>query len=511
MRHTNKRASTAERENSPSCPSSEQCTHAMRILIGPRCVDRQGALRVGSGGTAPAFLDTVGTTPPGDAKPLDSGHSNESAHGHAGAVCPGFAPPRRGRRVAPLFTPSGCASERCAPERCASRTGRACASASTWKPRAPEGRGARASWRRYAARVAEELSTLGHTRTAERLRACGTLCEVRACHSCGDPFARVRVLVGCDVRACVLCARVRAARETARVSAAADRIADLARVKGAGALAATERELARRGAQERRTVARERDCARLRRVAGELRACLRGGWSWRMVTISPPWDPSQRASYSPAALAERLDAVRAAWSRVWSDHLSSGGHAAAYVSVEISAGGHVHLHALHFGAWVSQASLARSAGCMVDVRAARGDAVREVVKYALKGPSPRGAWIAGTSSETPHPRLAAAWCAATRGRRLVEPYGIFREALHTVDELDELDELDEREADERCASCGAADLGSAVKRLTAECARESLEIGRRAGKPLDRWSLRAEVAARGGPPPLPARVSMARG
>lgn len=393
------------------------------------------------------------------------------------------------------------------PGECWPQRSRRCRTVYSWTPRAPEGRGARASWRRYASRVAEELDALGHSRTAERLRLCGTSCEVRTCHGCGDPFASVTVLAGCDVRACVLCARTRAARESVRVAKAADRVAGYVRAGLARAQSDVARALAERSAQARATQARERDCAKLRRWQRELRGAGRGGWSWRMVTLSPRWSPGERASYTPAALAARLDAVRAAWARLWSEHLGCGGHAAAYLSVEVSAGGHVHLHALHYGPWVSQRALAACARMMVDVRRAKGDAVREVVKYALKGPSPRGAWMGGESARVPHPRLAAAWVVATRGRRLVEPYGVMRDALHAVDAC----EPDEEPEPPRCASCGCADLTDPVRLHTADVARESREMEARDPRGRPRWTLRAEVDARGqlstaAPVRLPARV-----
>jgi len=108
--------------------------------------------------------------------------------------------------------------------RCAPR-GRLCAGArAPFTPRAPEGRGSRASWRRYTDLVARELVTLGHARTAERLRLCGTSCEVQTCHDCGDPHASVAIIAGCDVRACMVCQRRRAAVESKRVGGAADRV-----------------------------------------------------------------------------------------------------------------------------------------------------------------------------------------------------------------------------------------------------------------------------------------------
>lgn len=388
--------------------------------------------------------------------------------------------------------------------RCAPR-GRLCATGPRppRAPRAPEGRGARASWRRYAELVSRELVTLGHARTAERLRLCGTSCEVQTCHGCGDPHATVAVIAGCDVRACVLCARRRAARESARVAGAADRVAGYVWEALPRACDETARALAAREEQTRHTAARARELGRLRRVAGELRGAWRGRWAWRMITISPAWRPADRASYTPAQLAARLDEVRAAWRRLWVEHLSAGGYAAAYVSVELSAGGHVHLHALHYGPFARQDALERTARCMVDVRAARGDAVREVVKYALKAPTPRAGWMGGDSAPTTHPRLAAAWVVATRGRRLVEPYGAMRAALAAEDACGPGEEEQEREAP-RCASCGSCDLTDPARRVTAHVAREAHELARATGR--DRWTLRAEVASRAGGPTLPARV-----
>lgn len=424
---------------------------------------RRDAPGGGLGAAAPTSLDTEGTTPP------------ESANAHASGV----STKRHGR-----------------------------AAGKTWAPRAPEGRGARASWRRYAVRVAEELDALGSSGVAERLRLCGTSCDVRACHGCGDPYAAVSVLAGCDVRACVLCARRRASLETARIGAAADRVAGYVRTRLPASLARTRWELARRVSQVRHTDARERDIARLRRTEAELRGAMRGTWAWRMVTISPAWAPLDRASYTPASLAGRIKEVRAAWSRLWREHLGAGGFAAAYISIELSSRGHVHLHALHYGPFANQKALARAAGCMVDVRAAHGPGgVREVVKYALKGPSPRGAWMGGESSEVPHPKLAAAWCVATRSRRLHEPYGVMRDAVHAVDECEP---VKDEPTDARCASCGSCDLGDAMRLSTAHVAFESRELARRTGR--ERWTLRAEVASRSpsAPPPLPARVTFRR-
>jgi hypothetical protein len=230
-----------------------------------------------------------------------------------------------------------------------------------------------------------------------------------------------------------------------------------------------------------------------------------------MVTISPAWDPSDPVAYRVGGLRGRIEHVKAAWRRIW--ELCRAPGAAAYVSVECSAGGHVHLPAIIYGAFRARAALARAAGCFVDVREAHGHSVREAIKYALKAPAPRGAWLAGESRETPHPALAAAWTVASRGRRLVEPFGLMRDALAAVDACEggegEGGEPAKREPP-RCASCGSLELDAGRPALLRDVARECLALGRA------RWTTAARASPRGelstaGAMVLPPRVVISFG
>ena len=371
-----------------------------------------------------------------------------------------------------------------------------------WTPRAAEGRGAKRGWRDYTRAVAAELEALGWGAVGARLRACGTVAEVRSCGSCGDRAGSVAVVAGCDSRACVLCSRRKAAEDVRRVSGA---VARLPRIVAAGTAAArhgASERLARWDAQRAATDRRDREIRLAKRDLHGLRHP--DGWRWRMITISPPWNPRDPAEYSPAGLAARVSRVREAWRALWDAGLATGGLAAALWRVEVSARGHVHAHVLYLGPWASQRWLAATAGMIVDVREARGErgrsAIVEAVKYALKGPAPRGAWLAGEASHVPHPRLAAAWVVASRGKRLTEAWGTMREALREQDASGPA-ELDGEPRAPCCASCGSSNLGDPWQERTA---RLAAELGAA-------WTLRPKRELRGGVEiTLPPRVSFVR-
>jgi len=131
--------------------------------------------------------------------------------------------------------------------------------------------------------------------------------------------------------------------------------------------------------------------------------------------------------------------------------------------------------------------------------------------FPTRGPAPAripafaaGLILAGGPSP---PRLAAGWVVATRSRRLVEPYGAFRAALHAEDECTPSDEEETEHREPECASCGSRSLTDPARRVTAHVAREAHELARATGK--ERWSLRAEVDARSGAK-IPARVKIRR-
>lgn len=320
-------------------------------------------------------------------------------------------------------------------------------------------------WRPYVAAVAHELEALGWGSLGARLSRCGARAAVRSCPSCGEHCAHALIPVGCDVRACPLCARRDAAESTREITAAALRVSGLARLaiptKRAEFLEryrVAETRLAdlstavaprclgpRRLARARARAEQQKRNARRDLLA--LRDLERGNWNWKLVTISPPRNPSDASEATPKVLRERVRALWKRWRAIWRIAGVSG-LAASWVRVELSSTGHVHIHALYFGPYLPHQWLQHAAGCMVDVRGLRDvpgvdpakaleSMVREAAKYALKSASPahRG-WIAGGRHGVANPRLAAAWTVATRNVRLRESYGLAHEAAAAAEACD---------------------------------------------------------------------------
>jgi hypothetical protein len=128
-----------------------------------------------------------------------------------------------------------------------------------------------------------------------------------------------------------------------------------------------------------------------------------------MVTLTSPAAPDVEERFTPAFLREHVLKIRHAFPRFWRktpwgmqvrDSNARGKRSrrdTSYIcAVEISPSGMVHVHALVYGEFVSQASLqeiwSNTLGetAIVDVRAVRGskgvgEALREVLKYATKG------------------------------------------------------------------------------------------------------------------------------
>lgn len=423
------------------------------------------------------------------------------------------------------------------------------------------GRPVRDGWRGWIARVSDALTALGAVEMASNLRGCGQMAMVTPCRAvadggCGDPYGRVEVRISCDMRCCPWCSRRAAQERVELVTAAAMRVADMqaaqlaavrAKLEGQEhqaqqavahwsmlALAAANRAERRQSERER-----ERDEAKARRHreraeragqrVGLARRQLRGvaelhRWGWKLVTLSPRWDPTDAAAYEPAAMRERADDVLARWSRCWEAGARAGGLAAATVRTEMSAGGHIHVHVLYRGPWVPQEWWQETAGCIVDVRAIRATsargaereakraeesaaayaervlrgAVTEAVKYALKTPTPTSPeWMAGDRREVVHPELAARWMIATRHMQLIRHYGVMADAIAAEIELAEPPE--ERPADSRCASCGS-ELHTEASSLhpTAKVARALGPLWK-APPGVSRWGV-----------PLPKRVQITR-
>jgi hypothetical protein len=325
----------------------------------------------------------------------------------------------------------------------------------------------------------------------------------------------------CGQRGCPLCERLQARERVERVASAAARVADATHARApraaaellgqlGDAVAARDRWTGLQAAARARfeSGGRQRDAeraeghglraaraevrrARLRRWATE--AARPQAWRWRLITVSPPWNPRDPREVTSAGLRRRVDDLRARVTGLWESALSVGGLASMTSRVEINNTGHVHAHMLYFGPYQAATHLRRLAGCVVDVRAVqptaglrgvvldRGEvraggvdllgAVREVVKYALKSPG-GGAreWLAGGRRRVAHPQLVAAWIVATDGAQLVAHRGVMRDALRAADLCDE-----QREppglAPRVCPCCGAsvAEVGEvwSVARLAA--------------------------------------------
>lgn len=357
---------------------------------------------------------------------------------------------------------------------------------------------------------------LGYADLATRLRRCGSVASVWECPSCGDCDAHVQVRASCDSRVCPFCARVAARERASLVTGAMARVNELTAGEVATARARYERvtdDLVARGrvwgsrrgdraASVRATLAREAAIAQRARMG--LRDHERMAWSWKMITVSPPWTPDDPVAYTVGGLRARLDDLHERWSRLWREGLAVLGAASAYVRVELSAAGHVHLHVLYFGPWWSQSWLVKQAECHVWIERVddTASAIREATKYALKSPTPGAGWIT-SARHAPHPELAARWQIATRNRRLCESYGVMRRAvaLETLARggTPVTDVPPAPPPAPRCASCGH-ELDGVEPR-----AESTAAVARRLGA---KWSERGSVSPVRGA--LPARIAFFR-
>lgn len=405
--------------------------------------------------------------------------------------------------------------------------------------------------------VARELKSRGYEREAERLQSCGASCAVQGCSDCGEQIAHAQVTVSCDLRICPQCSRYRAretvermtdallrvpgyvaARAGAHADAIAAQLAERARVRDVWserAARARDRLEHAESAHARRAAlaSHERssqlassaadECAQLRFDLERTREAQRGGWVWKLVTISPAWTPTDARAYTPEGLQERVRDVWARWELV-RERYSAAGLTASVARVEVSEGGHVHVHALVYGPWIRQQSAVVIAGCHVDVRAidsagkARGrrgedrarasraeragwsveselrSAIKESCKYLAKVPSVlRSEWVSGRSTRVIHPALAASWVIALRGAKAGRVYGPARDAIAAQRALDEGREHVEREPSCRC--CGSFSLAPARFDATPVIARA---LGLAWGAVL---SLRRQIPPRPGDEP----------
>ena len=302
-------------------------------------------------------------------------------------------------------------------------------------------------------RVAAELDALGLHGAARAFEVCGQTVAA-PCGACGEQYAAAELHATCGLRACPYCARRNSRARGERVTRAVHRVPALTEAARPEVLSRLKREhdeAARavwfHAARWSRAVERAREtdhpeahelaarhearavAAEARRVAlaWHAKRAAAKGWGWRLVTLSPQWRPADPRELTPKGLARRIADVFDRWSKVWAD-LSCGGLASAFVSIECSEKGHVHLHALVYSPFASKGFLRTRAGCFVDVRAVDGNAaVREAVKYTVKSVSPLShRWIAGGKAHVIHPALAAAWIAATHHEQLGRVLGLVR-------------------------------------------------------------------------------------
>lgn len=386
----------------------------------------------------------------------------------------------------------------------------------TYARRYAWGRPQRRSALGYHDGLADVLERRGAFGEARRLRGCCRVCEVRECPHCGDEAGSIRVVADCDVRGCAWCGRARALELREELGGALRRVADTLAARAPELLARAEGLAAKHAAagdywreQGRRAAARELDgramarvlfceaaataaasrAARARRAVHDLRG--RARWSWKLVTISPRWNPRDAGEYKPARLRARAADAIARFERVWRAGLCGGDGAAAVLTIECSSHGHVHAHALVFGPWTSKSWLQRTAGCHVDVRRVQADptdaetwGLQEALKYALKVPSVGNtAWIAGKRFTVPHVELAASWCLALRRFRTLRAFGL---AVDCIAAERAADDTGDEAPGLTCWNCRAV-LTEAL--ATRECVQT---IARDLG--ATRWEARLTVA-----------------
>ena len=321
----------------------------------------------------------------------------------------------------------------------------------------------------YRTAIVLELEAMGRAGLAERVNLCGRWAAVWDCLACGEQNARAIVLLSCGSRACAHCSRELARERVSRLTGALARVQSIVDARRAGVVRELEQRAAiadRAAAHWDRLADRAQTSSSLARMARAYdRARARGSlarwqrrhaaatrWGWRMVTVSPAWRPWDPSELTVEGLRRRRDRVLEQWRSIW-DRLDTAGLAGAIVSVELSSGGHVHLHALVYSGWLNKRYLRSLAGgAYVDVRevrarpvdvarhgpgAAAARALKEAVKYAIKAPSPsRREWIAGQRYAVTHPRLVARWTIANHGTQLGRVYGVARDAIAAEEALE---------------------------------------------------------------------------
>jgi hypothetical protein len=214
-----------------------------------------------------------------------------------------------------------------------------------------------------------------------------------------------------------------------------------------------------------------------------------------LLTFTLRFDTASEDAVSIEGLRRRKKTVLDGFGYVWRKYIKARSRAAAR-SVEVGAGGMVHIHALYHGhrldistvRWLYMSRVGDSP--FVDIKHIREPrkGILEVAKYVTKGASPvKGRALVGGMAEYLDPVLAARVEVAFAGDRLVECYGAWR----GIDPDEDEDDKTAVEKDLACRACGAVDLWSQV------------DISPRAITALG--PVRARVSRFGPNPPSPLR------
>ena len=320
------------------------------------------------------------------------------------------------------------------------------------------GRPVSMGWRPWVRAVATIMERHGIADQASSLRSCGSMVCVRSCEVHGDVSRSVTS--SCGSRVCPFCARKQAEQRVALLLGAAERVSGYVAAQAASVdarLTREEQKHAKRAKGYAEKAARAESAGRhavaarhrVRESESESRRVLakqqlhavrtRHLWQWKLITVSPWYDPLDPWSYTPEGIRARVADVLARCNALWNGGLACGGLAGMTVRIEISSKGHVHAHCLYYGRFIVPKWARGVADCFVDVRAVRRDlkgavdlkgALAEAVKYATKAPSPtRAEWIAGDRFRVLHPELAAAWVVGTRHKKLLKHLGTMGDAV----------------------------------------------------------------------------------
>jgi hypothetical protein len=177
-----------------------------------------------------------------------------------------------------------------------------------------------------------------------------------------------------------------------------------------------------------------------------------------LLTFTLRFDPASEADLSVEGLRRRKKTILDGFRYVWRKYIKARARAAAR-SIEVGAGGMVHVHALYHGHRLDVSTLRMlymsrvGDSPFVDIQYVRNPrkGIVELAKYVTKGASPaKGRSLGGGLGEYLDPVLAARVEVAFSGERLVECYGAWRGIDPDDDEDDAPDVVDAP-----CSQCGS--------------------------------------------------------